>query len=394
MLPEAHREEMVNLSAELLSESAALGALVHPVTREGLRGLLRQMNSYYSNQIEDHYTHPLDIERALRRDFSMEPAKRALQLESFAHVATQEDIEARLAAEPELDICSEAFLCWIHKQFYERMPEEFRVIKGRQGAQAVVAGKLRLDDVEVGDHIPPTFQSVPLFLQRFSEAYRFSKLGSVERVFATGAAHHRLSWIHPFLDGNGRVMRLFSHAWLVRAQIAGHGLWMVSRGLARQREQYKEALSVADEPRRGALDGRGNLSDAGLAAFCVFFLKTAIDQVKFMAGLLELDVLLGRLSSYVELRAARGELDVEAKHLLQEALMRGEVPRGEASRITGLGERTARHLLGQLIAENLLWSKTPKGPLRLGFPPSAVPYYFPRLYPAQVESGLLARTND
>jgi hypothetical protein len=58
------------------------------------------MNSYYSNLIEDHSTHPLDIERALRKDFSKEPAKRVLQMESAAHVATQAAIEDRLATEP------------------------------------------------------------------------------------------------------------------------------------------------------------------------------------------------------------------------------------------------------------------------------------------------------
>jgi Fic family protein len=197
-----------------------------------------------------------------------------------------------------------------------------------------------------------------------------------------------------FLDGNGRVMRLFTHAWLVRTQVAGHGLWMVSRGLARRQDDYLRELQAADEPRRGDLDGRGNLSDEGLADFCKFFLETALDQVRFMAGLLELDGVLLRVSKYVELRAARSSLAPEARFLLQEVLLRGEVARGEVSRITGLGERTGRTLLSQLTAEGLLWSATPKGALRFGFPPSAVPYYFPRLYPAQIEASLVGGTAD
>ena len=88
------------------------------------------------------------------------------------------------------------------------------------------------------------------------------------------AAHHRLNYIHPFPDGNGRVSRLMSHAMALKAGIGAHGLWSVSRGLARGLDsgrEYKTWMDRADTPRQGDLDGRGNLSrralvDAGLLA--------------------------------------------------------------------------------------------------------------------------------
>ena len=40
-------------------------------------------------------------------------------------------------------------------------------------------------------------------------------------------------------------------------------------------------------PRRGDLDGRGNLILQGLNEFCEFFLETCVDQVTFMGSLLE-----------------------------------------------------------------------------------------------------------
>ncbi len=43
------------------------------------------MNCYYSNLIEGHDTHPVDIERALRHDYSDDPRTRNLQLEAAAH---------------------------------------------------------------------------------------------------------------------------------------------------------------------------------------------------------------------------------------------------------------------------------------------------------------------
>ena len=74
----------------------------------------------------------------------------------------------------------------------------------------------------------------------------------------------------------------------------------------------------------------------------------------------------------------------EAAYLLQEAFMRGEFERGEASRICGMAERTARDVLKQLVDEGLLVSDTPKGAVRLGLPTAVAGYWLPDLYPEQL----------
>ncbi|WP_407046050.1 Fic family protein [Mesorhizobium abyssinicae] len=71
----------------------------------------------------------------------------------------------------------------------------------------------------------------------------------MRRIIACAAAHLRLAWIHPFLDGNGRIARLFSYAWLCELNV-GSSLWSVARGLARQVDEYKARLQAADEPPR------------------------------------------------------------------------------------------------------------------------------------------------
>ena len=235
-------------------------------------------------------------------------------------------------------------------------------------------------DVSVGRHVPPGSDRVADFMAYFEKRYEFAMLGKAARILAIPAAHHRFNYIHPFADGNGRVSRLMSHAMAHAAGIGAHGLWSISRGLARglrNRSDYKFMLDHADMPRQGDLDGRGNLSQRALVEFIEWFLKVCIDQVSFMADLFQIGTLSKRLRSYVERSQT---LRPESARLLEEALGRGEVDRGELSRITGLPERSARRILSAVIAEGLLASNTPKGPVSLRFPAAAQDILFPRLF--------------
>ena len=218
-------------------------------------------------------------------------------------------------------------------------------------------------DVAVGRHQRPSSIRVAEFMHYFAQRYQFAGLGRAGRLIAMAASHHRLNYIHPFPDGNGRVSRLMSHAMAWRADIAAHGLWSISRGLARgleSRTEYKHMMDLADTPRQSDVDGRGNLSERSLIEFVTWFLRVALDQVTFMSELFDLDNLTGRLRTFV---VRHERLKPEAAALLEQTLVRGEIERGEASRITGLPVRTAQRLLNDLVRDGLLASATPKGPV-------------------------------
>lgn len=171
-----------------------------------------------------------------------------------------------------------------------------------------------------------------------------------------------------------------SHAMAHTAEIGAHGLWSVSRGLARGlsgQAEYKRMMDYADTPRQGDLDGRGCLSLKALKEFTLWFLQVCLDQVTFMSNLFEIEALAQRFRRYA---AQSATLKPESSRLLEEALIRGEFERGEILRITGLPERSARRVLNDLLSEGLLASATPKGPVSLRFPSSALEDLFPRLY--------------
>ena len=296
----------------MATKASGLASRLSPTVRQGVGDLVRSMNCYYSNLIEGHDTHPRDIDRALTQaDYSTDPKKRALQHEAVAHIEIQQLIDHQ--RDLPVETTSPEYLIWLHRQFCERLPDEF-------------------------------------------------------------------SWIHPFYDGNGRITRLMSHASLLRCGI-GSSLWSVARGLARNVQDYKALLMAADAPRRGDLDGRGTLSTQTLTGFCQFFLNICIDQIDFMAVLLEPNDLLRRMRLHIADEVEAGHLPKGSFPLLREALLAGEVPRGRAGEITGYGERMARNVVSNLLKKGYLKSESPRSPLALAFPIDAVERWFPRLYP-------------
>ena len=382
MLPEEAERSLDDVTFELVREASMLAGRVHPHVQDAIGALVRSMNCYYSNLIEGHDTHPRDIDRALMQDFSAEPRKRALQLEAVAHIAVQQRID--LGDDPEDWPTSRAYVQWLHRAFCERLPDELLWVENPDTGERlrVEPGELRQREVLVGRHLPPDADDLPRFLTRFEQAYNPARLSQVRQVEAVGSAHHRLLWIHPFLDGNGRVTRLMSHALFKRLGI-GTSLWSVSRGLARDAQRYKALLAAADAPRRGDRDGRGALTQAGLVEFCDFFLHTCLDQVRYMTSILEPQELLRRIEAYADDEARAGRLPKGAYPVLREALLTGELSRGGAGRLTGYQERKGREVVSTLLAKGLLvaTSGSHKSTVRLGFPIDVVEHWFPRLYP-------------
>ena len=84
-----HRGPLSDLALELAAQSARLRRSLPKDVLHALADLVRSMNCYYSNLIEGHDTHPVDIERALKNDYSQDEKKRDLQLEAKAHIAVQ-----------------------------------------------------------------------------------------------------------------------------------------------------------------------------------------------------------------------------------------------------------------------------------------------------------------
>jgi Fic family protein len=375
--------EIVDLVASVSAASSNLGKRLHPRSAKSLADLVRVMNCYYSNLIEGHNTTRREIQQALQNRLEATEERRNLQIEARAHIRVQQDVDRLYAAGKLPEPASVAFILWLHRSFYQDAPDSMLIVQSDTRAIRMEPGIFRIShdhEISVGRRLPPAAGRVEAFMAYFERRYRFDTLGPGSRLMAMAAAHHRLNYIHPFLDGNGRVSRLMSHAMALSAGIGAHGLWSVSRGLARgldSRSDYKRMMDYADSPRQGDLDGRGNLSRKALSDFTAWFLRICLDQITFMSNLFALDALMDRFKVYV----ARREFRLGAVHILEHVLQRGEMPRGEASRIAGPKERSARELLATLLLDGIVGSETPKGPVSLRFSTDAVEILFPNLFP-------------
>ena len=373
MIPEALSDLVVAVG----EEAAEIGRGLHPESAAELRGILRIMNAYHSNLIEGHNTRPRDIESALR---GAPVENRPLAEEAAAHVRVQEWIDGIADAGALPEPTSVTFIADIHRRFYTEMPAEFRYAEHDGRRVEVVPGAFRAEETQVGRHLPPSPSRIADFMAHYEQRYAALTRRATGRILAIPAAHHRLNYIHPFLDGNGRVSCLVSHAMIRKAGIGAGGLWSISRGLARgldDRGDYKRWMDAADMPRQGDRDGRGNLSMRSLAGFTSWFLTVMLDQVRFTRTMLDLDRLRPRYLALVRDVTAGDE---RVGKLVERVLRYGSLPRGDAKIVLRVSERTARSALRAALDAGFLTSTGEKTPVRIAFPIDYRERLFPNLF--------------
>lgn len=371
------QEPLLSKAGDLVRAATALGGKQVPAQ---LHVLLRSMNSYYTNRIEGQHTRPHEIEQALRKDFSANKELAAKQRLAVAHIEAEASLEQRYGGEAAVaTLYSQQAVQDVHHELFGRLPpQDWEVNQG----QTVVPGQLRDKEVSVGQHIAPAAAHVSEFLARWSQRYGRVRRGEAALV-AMACAHHRLGWIHPFPDGNGRVMRLHTHL-VLHALGLTNGLWSPLRGFARSQERYYLLLAEADNTRRGDLDGRGNLSEKALVAWADYVLDICLDQVQFMQQMLDFDAIKQRIEAalLVDASVHKSGVRPESLRAMHYLFLSGEaLTRGEFKSMLGLSERVATDALSALLKRGFLSSDSPQGKVQFGLPQHALRFLFPKLWP-------------
>ena len=372
-----------DLAQEVLTASAGLEGRVALETAQALGDQLRLINSFYSNLIEGHRTFIPDIEKALNNHYSDDANSRYAQELCRAHVVAEKTFMEKVGLNPTMNVSSPEMLSLIHQEFYSHLPPEHQFTHEENGFTDIEVRPGEFRDLEVAVHKDggthrPNCKDLLAHLEQYAMDYDVARHHGDEKLIAMAAAHHQLTWLHPFRDGNGRVCRLHSGLFMARSGVNRGNLWSLSRGLSRSKQEYMINLFSVDP----AQDDTPELINERLADFCEFFLGVCLDQIQFMTKQLRLEKVEQRIEWFVRERSQGGnaKLPHKASRLLRAVFMQGQVPRGQAPEILNTSETSSRRIVRQLLDEGLLTSDSHRAPLKVAFSIHVMPYYFPSLY--------------
>ena len=329
--------------AETLSFRAGkLTGLLHENTAVRIGGLMRITNSYYSNLIEGQFTEPVTLSARVPRRNSKE-----LRELAESHIGVQALLERAVRRSQSIEAPWGVFFApelvsVIHRRLFAgASDDDLRLSDGR----LLVPGQLR----DTAQRNVPAWESVAPMLTRLQQVYG-GQPDLTSRILSALAYHHRLAFVHPFEDGNGRVVRMITHLQLMRLGLASP-LWSLSRGVARKQDEYYGRLRAADQPRRGDLDGRGQLTQGGLFEFVEFMLQVCIDQMEYVEHAMDLISLRQRLERVIglERRFIESGVKQEMAKAIHILLTQGEVARADFKIFSGLHDRVASDQLKKLI---------------------------------------------
>ncbi len=377
LLPSELPGPLVDLASDVRGIAHGCGANLRPAVREALADVVRVADAWHSGAIEGRHVRPGDLERALLDVGADDDGVLEARALVLATARVDEGREPGSRCSP-----SSSFLTWAHRAFMEGVPASTRTLSAPDGTTRVlVPGVMRHrpeDDVSVGLHVPPSSSVLVGFVTRLEEVYAKPSRGASELV-ALACAHQRYAFVHPFPDGNGRVLRLMSRAMATAAGIGAHGLWSLSRGLNRVPEgipTYHAMLDAADQPRQGDRDGRGNLSESRLLDFCDWFLRRVQVQIRHAHEAFDPPVLEGRLHAALSSLGHGADVLALASVLLDQ----GVLGRERAAAVLGLTGDTLERALLRLVFEGFLSPATSGGTVRLAFPLAHRRMLFPGLF--------------
>jgi len=373
--------KLAELRDRIISGLGRLGGGLPVPLQQEFAKTLEIVNSYYSNKMEGNPTRIGDIFSAKQGQFAATLTERNYQLEHLAHIKTTALMRDMLRKDPSLSPTRVEFFRLLHREFYQALPESMRTATLVSGETVpIVPGELRKLHVSVGHHHAVPVEQLEGSLDEFERAYDMKAFSSQDALNALAAAHHRFLWIHPFADGNGRVVRLMTEAMAIRMGYEGHDLYSISRGLARRRADYDAKLAAADAVRWNDLDGRGNLSLKGLIEFSEFFLDVMADQVEFMSKCMNPPDLQSRFGRFLNVLRVEKTLSSSECLVLTHLLRLGEMRRGEIQSVAGVERRQASKIASHLLKLDYVQSQSVKGPLRLKATRDIVRALFPAFF--------------
>jgi Fic family protein len=298
-----------------------------------LKQVFQLLGSLASARIEGNHTTLADYVEAkvAQAPELSDPLQELVNIES-----AMEQVE--LAAEPGAPI-TEHMLRGLHETTVRGLTRE-----GDRTPGQYRTGQVRIEGAE---HLPPEPGQVAGYM---TELVGFINQDDARKydLIKVALAHHRFAWVHPFSNGNGRVVRLLTHAMLVKFgfQVNAAGRLLNPGAIfCANRNRYCAMLGGADTGRQTALE-----------AWCIYVLGGIRDELQKVNRLAD----YAHLQERVLLPAVAYALERRLITPQEDAILRATIRAGvvksadmEAS-LPGLNDNQRTYLIRKLVGSGML----------------------------------------
>lgn len=182
--------------------------------------------------------------------------------------------------------------------------------------------------IQKADHIPPEPTKVPEYME---ELFSFvnAPMESKNDLLVTAIAHHRAAWIHPFDNGNGRAIRMFTYALLIKQGFAVRTGRILNPTaiFCNDRQKYYDMLALADTG-----------EEKNMLAWCQYVLSGLRDEIKKIDHLLDHQYLMRKILLPSLSFAKERDLITVREHSILEAVVLSEdmaVKTGDLEEVMG-----------------------------------------------------------
>lgn len=210
-------------------------------------------------------------------------------------------------------------------------------------------GAYRTAQVKIAqsEHLPPEAVQVPGYMQALVAFINRTDAPKYDLI-KVALAHHRFGWIHPFRNGNGRVVRLLTYALLIKYGFnvkAGGRVLNPTAVFCSDRDKYYAMLACAD----------GGGADQ-LEQWCIYVLQGVLAELKKVDQLTRYDYLTGKilLPALVYSRE-RAWITASEAAVLQAAVKAGVAKASDlVPSMPGLNSAQRTYQIKKLVARKML----------------------------------------
>ncbi|MBX9716367.1 MAG: Fic family protein [Burkholderiaceae bacterium] len=217
----------------------------------------------------------------------------------------------------------------------------------REGDDTPGAYRQKAVQISQSEHLPPEAVSVPQYMAGLVQFINQADPAKYDLI-KVALAHHRFAWIHPFGNGNGRVVRLLTYALLIKYGFnvkAGGRVLNPTAVFCNDRDQYYDMLSKADA---GTPEGR--------EAWCVYVLSGMLNELSKVDQLTDSAFLIERILIPALRHARERELVTPMEERVLLGAARSGIAKASdlADAMPGLSERQRTYQIGKLVERGML----------------------------------------